>query len=282
MSNRDAGFNTLVSLSHRVPLDLGRSNSRKGREVMVALANLVNGQGIGQVDAAVVVANQATMGACAGATLVISGGAGAVGGIINGVTITATHSSDTADGALIATAINASVNAIVQGFVRATGLGGSFTLASVVAGTVLKIGVGTSTYEFVAVSGTTTTLGRFDISGNDTADALSLAAAINCFPILNQSIRAESVAGVCHIYPLDNTATGKRLMASAATVTVSQIAAVARCHVAAVMPGNIGNAFTIALSGTGVTVANTNTRLVGGLGGTTGTVKRVNATGGTF
>ena len=280
MSLRDAGFFTTVAISHRTALDLGRNGSKRGREVVVSLANLLEGQGVGRVDGLVLNANQATMGAAAGATLIYATASGAVGGIINGVTVTATHSSDVADGALVATAINSSVNALVQGFVRASGFGGSFTLASVVAGTVLKIRVGRSTYEFTAVSGATTTLGQFDISGTDTADALSLAAAINAFPILNQTIRAESVAGVCHVYAMDSVTTDKALMANAATVTVSQIAAVARTHIAAAIPGAIGNAVTIALSGTGVTVANTNARLVGGLGGVTGTIKRVNCSGG--
>ena len=279
MSLYDAGLNTLVSISHRLPLDLGRNNSKENREVAVSLSNLLSGQGAGLVDSATVIANQATMGSCAGATLLISGGAGAVGGIINGVTVTATHSSDAADGALIAAAINASSNALVQGFVRATGVGGSFTLASVVAGTRVRIRVNSSDYDFIATSAATGRLGGFDISGNDTADALALANAINVFPVLNQTIRAESVAGVCHVYALDGSTTGKVLTANAATVTVSALASVARCHVCTLMPTGLGNAITIVLSGTGVTVANANTRLVGGAGGLTGTIKRANLSG---
>lgn len=281
MSLYDASFNTLVSLSHRLPVDLGRNNSRDNRQVMVALANLIQGQGVGLVDSATVIANQATTGACAGATLVISGGAGAVGGIINGVTVTATHSSDAADGALIAAAINASSNALVQGFVRATGVAGSLTLASVVAGTRVNIRVGSSMYGFIATSAATGRLGDFDISGNDTADAAALAAAINAYPVLNQTLRAENVAAVCYVYALDTSSSNKVMTASATTVTVSAFAGVARCHIASIIPSALGNAITIALSGTGVTVANANTRLVGGLGGVTGTIKYVNAGGAT-
>lgn len=280
MSLYDAGLNTLVSISHRLPLDLGRNNSKDNREVGVALANLLNGQGAGLVDSATVIANQATMGSCAGATLVLSGGSGAVGGIINGVTVTATWaSSDTNSAGLIATAINASVNALVQGFVRATNIAGSFTLATVLAGTRVRIRVNNSDYDFIATSAATGRLGEFDISGNDTADALALANAINVFPVLNQTIRAESVAGVCYVYALDGSATGKVLTANAATVTVAAPAAAARVHVSSLMPTGMANAITIALSGTGVTVANTNVRLVGGAGGLTGTVKRANLSG---
>lgn len=282
MSLYDASFNTLVSLSHRLPVDLGRNNSRDNRQVMVALANLIQGQGVGLVDSATVIANQATTGANAGATLILSGGAGAVGGTINGVTVTATFaSSDINTQGLVAAAINASVNALVQGFVRATNVAGSLTLATVLAGTRVNIRVGSSMYEFIATSSATGRLGGFDISGNDTADALALATAINAYPVLNQSIRAESVAGVCHVYALDGSATNKVMTASATTVTIAALAASARCHVASIVPSALGNAITFAASGTGMTVANANTRLVGGLGGVTGTVKYVNAGGAT-
>jgi len=278
----DAGFFTQVGINHRVPLDLGRNNSRGNREVVQALANLLSGQGVGTIDALTLNANQGTIGSNAGATLVLSGGSSAVGGIINGVTVTATFaSSDINTQGLVAAAINASVNALVQGFVRASNVAGSLTLASVVAGTRVNIRVGSSTYEFTATSAATGRLGDFDISGNDTADALALANAINVYPALNQSIRAESVAGVCHVYALDGSATGKVMTVSAATITVAAFAASARCHVAAIIPGGHGNAITIALSGTGMTVANSNARLVGGAGGLTGTIKYVNAGGAT-
>lgn len=281
MSLFDAGFNTLVSLSHRLPLDLGRNNSRENRQVAQALANLIQGQGVGLLDSLTLIANQATMGAAAGATLVLSGGAGAVGGTINGVTVTATFAtSDTNSAGLIATAINTSVNALVQGFVRASNVAAQVTLVSVTAGTQLKLRVGSSTYEFTATSGATGRLGEFSIAGTDTQDAQALCDAINVFPVLNQVIRAENVAGVAYLYALDGSSSNKAVTVTASTITInSQFAATPRCHVASIVPSGLANAITIAASGTGVTVANANTRLVGGSGGLTGTIKYVNASG---
>ena len=78
MSLRDAGFFTTVAISHRLPLNLKRNNSGRGREVTAALANLLAGQGVGLVDGLVLNANQATMGAAAGATLVYATASGSV------------------------------------------------------------------------------------------------------------------------------------------------------------------------------------------------------------
>jgi hypothetical protein len=146
----------------------------------------------------------------------------------------------------------------------------------------LRLGVNKRavTYTFTATAAATGRLGEFSISGNDTADALALADAINAYPVLNQTIRAESVAGVCHLYAMDGVISDKEVTVAGSGITrTTGFALAARCHIECPVPGAVGNAISIALSGTGVTVANTNTRFVGGTGGLVGQTKRANALG---
>lgn len=284
MSLLDAGFSSTVVIQHRRPIDLGRNNMRQNEEVVQAIATALRSSQ-GDVDSLTANLNQATMGSKAGATLILSGLAGAVGGIFNGVTVTAAFSvSDAVTAPLIVAAINSSSNALVQGFVRASQTFATLTLATMTAGSLVRIRLGSgaqaSEYVLVATAAATSRLGEFSIAGSDTADALALCDAINAFPVLNQTIRAESVAGVAFIYAMDNVATGKEvsIQGSGITRTAGFVAGL-RIHVENPIPGAQGNAVTFALSGTGVTVANANTRMVGGTGGVTGTIKRANAMG---
>lgn len=282
MSLFDAGFSTMVAIQHRRPVELGRNNSFTNAQVMRAIAqHLEGGAGVGNVDAMTCVINQSASLAKAGATLVFATSSGSVGGVINGVTVTGSGAgTDIADAAAAAAAINASVDALVQGFVRASVMTAQVTLVSVAAGELLLINDSGSMYTFTATAAATGKLGDFSVSGNDTADALALANAINAYPVLNNNIRAESVAGVLYLYSMDGSATGRAVSKNAPGMTINaQFTAAARCHVESILPGAIGNAVTFTATGTNVTVANTNTRLVGGTGGITGTVKRVNAGG---
>ena len=284
MSLLDAGFSSTVVIQHRKPVDLGRNNQIQNRDVLTAVANLLRDTN-GSVDSITGNFNQATVGSKAGATLILSGGSGAVGGIVNGVTITATWAtSDTNSAGLIAAAFNASSNALVQGFVRASNAFATLTLATMTAGSLVRIRLGSgavaSEYVFTATAAATGRLGEFSIAGSDTADALALCDAINAFPVLNQTIRAESVAGVAYLYAMDLSITGKEVSIQGSGITrTAGFALGARCHIENPIPGAHGNAITVALSGTGVTVANTNTRFVGGTGGVSGTTKRANALG---
>lgn len=284
MSLLDASFSSTIVIQHRKPVDLGRNNQIQNREVLTALANLV-GDSSGSIDSLTANFNQGTTGAKAGATLLISSGAGAVGGIINGVTVTATFAtSDTNTAGLIATAINASSNALVQGFVRASNAFATLTLATMTAGSLVRIRLGSgpqaSEYVFVATAAATGRLGEFSIAGNDTADAQALCDAINSFPVVSQTIRAENVAGVAYLYAMDGSISGKEVSVAGSGITrTAGFALGARIHVENPMPGALGNAITFTASGTGMTVANSNTRMVGGLGGVTGTTKRANALG---
>lgn len=282
MSLLDAGFNTTVCIAHRRPIDLGATNRKQNREVLDAIATALAAND-GSVDAVTGVINQSGTSAKAGASLIISGGSGAVGGTINGVTVTATWAtSDTNSAGLVAAAINASSNALVQGFVRASNAFATLTLSSTAAGSTVRIRLGTGAqateYVMTATAAATGRLGEFNISGTDTADATALCAAINAYPVLNQVIRAENVAGVAYLYAMDGTVTGRVVSVSGITLTAG-MALGALVHVEVLQPGALGNAVTFAASGTGVTVANANTRCVGGLGGVTGTIKRANALG---
>lgn len=282
MSLLDAGFSSTVVIQHRKPVDLGRNNQLQNREVLTALANLV-GDSTGSVDSLTANFNQGTTGAKAGATLIVSGGTGSVGGTINGVTVTGSGAgTDAQDAAAIAAAINASTNALVQGFVRAASSYATLTLSSTAAGSVVRIRLGSgaqaSEYVFVATAAATGRLGEFSIGGTDTQDAQALCDAINAFPVVSQSIRAENVAGVAYLYAMDDVITNKSVSVSGITLTAA-FAAGTRVHLECPIPGALGNAITIAASGTGISVANANTRFVGGLGGVTGTTKRANALG---
>lgn len=71
----------------------------------------------------------------ASGTLTLATSSGAVGGVINGVTITDTWAtSDTVSAALVAAAINASTNALVQNIVTATSALGVVTVGAVQSG----------------------------------------------------------------------------------------------------------------------------------------------------
>ena len=259
--------------------------NRRGRELLRRVVNAATGALANGADSDYTVAYTATDPAFAVAGLAMSGGAGAVGGIINGVTVTAPYATSDANSCgLIAAAINASTNALVQGFVTANNLTATITLASVLAGQYVDI----CGYRFTATNGTPATLvsggnlGNFDISGNDAADATALAAAINAMPGLSRFVSALAVSNAVRLFArrfsFSGTATfswpsGRDvppnvIAASAATFTLSgsSLAAGAFVGINACQPGVAGNAITIAPSGTGVTVLNSAARLVNGAG----------------
>ena len=284
MSLLDAGFSSTVVIQHRKPIDLGRNNSAQNREVVTGIIDaLASSQG--DVDALTAVLNSTTVGSKSGATLVFATSSGSVGGVINGVTVTGSGAgTDTADAAAAAAAINASVDALVRGFVRAASSYATLTLSTMLVDGKVYIRLGVdkraNTYVFTATAAATSKLGEFSISGNDTADALALCDAINAFPVLNQTIRAESVAGVAYLYAMDDVITDKAVTVAGSGITLTAAFATGpRCHVECPVPGAIGNAVTFTATGTNVSVANTNTRLVGGTGGLVGTTKRANALG---
>jgi hypothetical protein len=220
---------------------------------------------------AVAVGNDAFAGVGAG-LLVLSGGAGAVGGTIAGTLVTATFAtSDVNTSGLVAAAIRA--NTTVNQYVTANNLLMQVTLASVVAGTTLTVcGI---TFTAVANSAAIRQFGQYNIDGADAADATALALAINRHPALTARCRAVSNGAAVLIGLLDSrTAVGVERVQNpnaAATITVNAgiPTASASCMVLSLQPGVMANEVRCVPSGTGMTfvTANATANLLGGATG---------------
>lgn len=276
---------SVAFLRHRRPVDYGTAPgsttiSRRGRDLLRRFANVVQGALGGSGDGAYVIATTGTTEPTfANAGLSASSATGTVTTTINGVAVAQpVGGSDTLTCGLVAAAINASTNALVQGFVTASNLTATLTLTSVAAGDTVDV----CGYRFIATSGVTPStvsgqnLFAFDITGNDAADATALAAAINAAPGLQRYVMAIPVSNVVRLFARSAawpTAPGTPLnfLLSQATTIVasaSTLAAGAFVGISACYPGVQANAFTIAVAATGGTVAvlNTETRLNRGLG----------------
>jgi len=206
------------------------------------------------------------------AALVGSTLSGTVGGVINGTSVTVTAAvSDTATQTALVAAIVAET--AVNRKVGATNVFTKVTLASVLAGTTIRVlGV-----LFKAVNGTPADFGEFDMSGNNAADAASLALAINRHPSLAGRVRAcvaTATDCVC-IFALDGAPrAGVDTVgpASASTLTISSNAFAAGdvTLVFALTPGDLGNCCTLTATGTGMTASSlVSGKLGGGTGGPT-------------
>jgi hypothetical protein len=264
---------TFLYLSHDRTTNF---RSRQKHDLLRVVANKLHGVlGGSESGQQVTVVGSGTDAASACSAAIISSGSGAVGAVINGVSLTDTWAtSDTNAAGLVAAVINASTNALVQHLVGATNLKSTVTLASVLAGTTIEL----AGFRFTAVSGTAGSIpatdGDFVISGTDTQDGTSLAGAINRHPFASRFLFALNVAGAVHVYPKSASwFTGPRappnsVRASAATVTVGSATFAASAHVGVwcKLPGKLGNAISCTATGTGVTIENTNTRLTRGLG----------------
>lgn len=189
-------------------------------------------------------------------TLSLSGGSGAVGGNINGVTVTATWAtSDINSAGLVAAAINASSDALVANLVQASNYSGTVTLATCTAGTILDItGV---RFKAMASVASSPVFGEFSIAGNDTADAVALAEAINVHPQLRDRVRATSALGVVTVMSIPAVPVNKNItVISGSGVTTTGILALSVIvHVSALNLGTVGNCITLVASGTGVTAS---------------------------
>lgn len=270
---------SVVYLRHRRPVDFGvtpgtSTINRRGRDLLRRFGNVLMGCLGGTGDAAYTLSTSgATEPAYANAALSLSGASGTVGGVVNGVSLTATAAGgDTATAGLIVAAINASTNALVQGLVTASNLSATVTCASVAAGDTVNF----AGFTFTATSGVTPSgvsgqnLFAFDVSGNDSADATALAAAINAAPVLQHFVFAIPVAAVVRIFSRTAawpsgpgvftnillTSNGTRLATSGAALAASALVGVS-----STFPGVQGNTITFTATGTGVTVLNTETRL---------------------
>lgn len=265
--NNGYGFQSQLIWNHERSIDFGTSTTLlKGTDLLKAVANAINnGSGAKAIPNFHLQPNSSTYGRRANAVWALSSGADDVTCTINGVDITVTYATSDANTAgLMAAAINASTNALVQYMVKATHYRGTLALSSVAAGAQVAV----CGCVFTAVSGTPTQLGQFDISGNNSADATSLALAINKMPVLNDQVVAVASSANVFVYLLgDAAATAQqKLRKISAGFTVTAIAAVAECAVVAYQPGTASNQCTIAASGTGASINGSAARLSGGIG----------------
>ena len=233
-------------------------------------------------------------GAVATAALELDGTAGTVTTTINGVAVNADFDTDDiVTAGLLAAAINASSNSLVQNYVRANNLSATIALASVVAGTQLSI-CGVS---FTATASATGNQGEFSISGNNTADAAALVAAINTHPALVEWVWALNSTNVVFLFPRFTNYDSEVLefswptgpyappnaivnLSQAATLTISSgnaLVASEYVGISANTRGYMFNAVTIAASGGdgNISVVNSQVRLLNGAGGQTAVVRGV-------
>jgi hypothetical protein len=273
MPNFTATFNV------KRPTGLG-ATARSGTEVLRYLLNAVESAiaGTNQSDGVMFnVTDIESLGAIAYAGQAI--GAIIIGAVVDtaGATVCGTVLSTAvgADGAATMTLLAAAIRAstAVNRKVTATNISMRVTLATVTAGQFIVIGG----VKFIAVNGTPVNFGEFDMSGNDTADALSLVTAINRHPQTALRYRALSVAGLVHVFPTTSrtlTPTQDKWAAitnpgSFTTFTINAPNPVAgdSCAVLAIVPGDIGNECRLSTpTGTNVTVATNGTAGFLGLG----------------
>lgn len=265
--NNGYGFQSQLIWNHERKIDFGTSTTLlKGTDLLKAVANAINnGSGASVIPNFHLQPNSSTYGRRASAVWASSSGSGGMDCVINGVTISVTYAtSDTNTAGLMAAAINASTDALVQYMVQATHYRGTLALSSVAAGATVNV----CGYTFTAVSGTPTQLGQFDMSGSNSADATSLALAINKMPVLNDLVVAVASSANVFVYLLGDAAVTAqmKLRKISAGFTVTQIAATADCAVVAYQPGTMANCITIAAAGTGASIVGSASRLSGGVG----------------
>lgn len=171
--------------------------------------------------------------------------------------------NDVADASALVAAINASTQTLISGVLRATNFAATVTLASVAAG------------EWVEVAGVKLTAvatanaddrNVFSISGDDTADGVALAAAINAHPSLKDRVLASNVAGVVTVRRLPPAGTEAPALAKSGagiTLSGSALAATAVVLVTSTVKGKQANANTLA-SSNGGRLAVSGARLTGG------------------
>lgn len=199
----------------------------------------------------------------ASGTLAISGGSGAVGGVINGVTVTATWAtSDTVSAGLVVAAINASTNALVQDLVKASNFAATITVGTLTEGSELLVhGV-----KLRAIRSTASVpdAGTFSLAGTTTNVATALAQAINLDPVLRDCLVASSSTNVVTIRAIEAAPVDLAVQQTQGTgATISgNLAAVDTVNITSLWKGTVGNQVTLAASGTGVTASGA--RLTGG------------------
>lgn len=198
------------------------------------------------------------------ATWTVASGAGSVTATINGVAVSVTWAtSDANTGSLMAAAVRAETNDLVEFAVDASNLAATITCATVVAGNWVE--VDGARIEVLADAPAS----RFDAvtkGATNNAMATALGAAINAHPHLRNVVFAEVSAAVVTVRQIAG-ATGLKMTSSGSTLTVSAttLAATATVLLTSKKPGHMGNWITLAASGTGATASAA--RLASGVGG---------------
>jgi len=264
---------TMLFLSHDLPLN---QRGRTGKDLLRAALNKATGcLGGSERGINYTLVGSSTDLVAANTAGISASGSGTVGIVISAVTLTATWATDdTISAALIAAVINASTNAKIQYLFGATHLKSTLSLASVLAGTRVNL----AGFRFTAISGTAESGkdGDFVIGGDNTADANSLALAINRHPYANKYLFAIPVVADCLVFPKKGVTwfTGPNsppntVKASASTVTVGSatFAASDTYGIWCKVPGKLGNNVVVAASGTGQTIIGSATYMARGLGG---------------
>lgn len=260
-------YSTAVVVEHDDPLSDVQTTD-KG-QALTKLGNWFHGLAAGMVRSSKLdLFQNAAQAKRAFGYVVLSSGSGALTIVINGVTSgSETHAtSDAATAALLSADINADATALVSGFVESSVCNASVALASVAAGEQVFIKLSDGTLFRFTAHATVTADGQFAISGNDTADGTELATVINNTPILNYHVYALNTSGTVTIFQRRGGATVNfTLWTQGAGLTPTANAATATIGVSAIPAGQIGNCFTLAVTGTGMTASGA--RLVGGTGG---------------
>lgn len=201
----------------------------------------------------------------AGTFLLLSSASGALAVTVNTVAAGAVADAtgtDTEDATALVASINADADA--GGFVIASNSVATVTLASSTAGDIINL-LG---HQFVA--GT-----DFSVAGNDTADAAAFVTAVRAHPQLAEQVYLNNAAGVVYVgirpghtpkSMILRSSNGTRLAVSNGT-----FAAAPNVLLWCPTPGTIGNAVVVGVSGTGLSVVGSATRLAGGAGLTTQT-----------
>lgn len=284
----------VITVDERTPLTIADKPTKVGRALLRKVIRQLEGILGGVVNAShVQIAVDGAQPVAASGTYTMNAANVADTVSINGAAITAVAgaaSNDqfdqsgnaTAEAVSLANAINTSTTALISKHCEASNFAGSVTLATCTAGSKLLFGM----HEFTAIAAANTTpqanQGDFSISGNDTADAAALVVAINTHPVLSHDLVASNSAGVVTIRQ-------RRGTAAYAVMTVSAIAGVVQSGisittqfvstttvlVSAINPDQTGNAITTAESTAGARITVGQARLVGGTGGSSGTVVRM-------
>lgn len=209
------------------------------------------------------------------AAVTVVGGTGAQAAVIGGVTVSVSQgASATATATSLVTAINASSNALLTKVVQAGNLGATLTVSAIAVGdSVSLLGV---TLTGVA-SNPTSSVNQFVATPlDDDATAAALNACINAHPVLSRYVRGSVTSAVVTVmcltaaFPTGPKAPPNVVLALGSGGIVASgavLAARVNVIVSTFRRDVIGNHITIAVTGTGASVLNSNTRLVGGAGG---------------